>query len=582
MKIFKLSRLDFYLPYLQRQDVSKAVKDSVESLKSTQNQLNESRVKIEKNWILGNLQDSVHEKIRPQVKLNEGIGLQMRTLVDEESEKGKFLIRGKKNETDDKIGKIFYEDLEIRSLEDIFYTLVWKKEEWKSEEFTKWAVEQTYKVILNEKIDLDFVSRIYEFLCHNGNSKEPLWICYNDIVTNHFFSFSPEELVRIMKSYKKITIFYNLPNLWINQIPKIQECQLKDFKIEEISVLVYICDFFSIKFPFFAMKRLKSENIELNNAYNIYVMKTHKKFLIDENIMKDLLENMSLDMKCELACMQKIIKFSPGIFEVLLDSIDRDQGNLKISYALDLCDIILHLNSNYEYASKLANKFQGKVGDLDMDDYAKLLEILCILKNTDQAVSEKFMLELETNFYRFTQNLNHKNIYTFVHFFSYSMPMKSVHNFFCSLIINSEQPDSYSQSRPEHDCYKRSQSGYLVYNNSLLTHMHIINLIDLITCLPFKYQITTELWRILKKYLNLIYGKYFYMTSEKHRMKIILMLSKPENFHRDIIESFLDKFDNDESLRDQIHNNYIFFQAIKNLKNIGYSHPLFFKLNEEN
>ena len=551
-----------------------------EVLKTTQNQFDEARMKIDKNWNQDNLQD-FNQEIRSQQDLNRGIGMQVKSLMEEESKKLKLLEDYKNIGSNEQVGINCYKDLEINSFEDIFYALVWKKEEWKCDEFTKWAAEQTNKVILNEKIDLEFISRIYEFLCHNGNTKEPLWICYNDIVTNNIFAFSPEELVRILKSYKKITIFFNLPSLWINQIPSIQECQLKDFKIEELSVLVYICDFFSIKFPFFAMKRLKSENIELNDAYNIYVMKTHKKFLIDKNIMKDLLANMNLDMKCELACMQKMMKFSPEVFEVLLDSIVRDQGTLDISYALDLCDIILHSNSNYDYGLKLANKYQGKVASLDMDEYAKLLEILCILKNTDQVVSEKFMLELETNFYRFTRSLSHKNIYTFVHFFSYSMPMKSVHEFCCNLIISSEQPDSVSPSRPEHDCYKRTQNGYLVYNNSLLIKMHIINLIDLITCLPFKYQITTELWKILKKYLNLIYGKYFYMTTEKHRMKIILMLSRPENFHRDIIESFLNKLDNDESSRDQIHNNYIFFQAIKNLKNIGYSHPLFFKLNEE-
>jgi hypothetical protein len=458
------------------------------------------------------------------------------------------------------------------SFEELFNQMYKFQDKLAIESFSESLKNDTQRLIVNGKVDLHYISKIYEILCYHCTKDWPIWEFYDELIWDFLWSFEPSDLIRILLAYNNMGLVSVTSHLWIHKLSNLTENALSYFTNDELSVLVFICDHYLISHPPGLIQRLNQEKHKSTSIHYFYFQIKYQSISPD---IKQIL-NFSLNSRYEFACMFFKLRYNENIFNTLIESICEDKDNLNPSQALKLFDTILHSNSSYSSASKIASRYQSNIKNLSFIEYKNLLEILSILKNMDQVIHEDFLLEVEESFFRFTEYLNYQNISSFIHFFSYSMPIRSPHEYLCNKIINAEKPDTIEEKRPSHIYYiKLSDSQYLVYNNSLLTKLSFVSLRDLITSLPFRYQVSRELWEVLRKYMKLNYKKFFHFNFDKYICKMLLVLSKPENFDKELIDEIYDKLYQDKASLDKHLVNYVFFVGIKNMKNLEYHHPAF-------
>lgn len=563
-KIFKFSYFDYYLPLSEQCKQIRQLEDPEEILKYSLCAVIKAKPEIlgpnvVYDKILMNLIESNDPKTTPDKVFSA------------------FKIEGNCEQGKEKKLKLdsITRGVDADSFQSLWEIVNFNKEECFLGENTKWIIKQSDKLIFENKLDLHHMSLIYGILGDNNGPYDLLWEYYDRLMSNYILDLNPEEFLIVVKAYSNSRVIDKSESKWLRSL-NYNLHFFHDFSINQLINYVISVNSLNILISPLLIDKLVKEVKNPNDFHHLYIMIKYNGFKPSEKNLKEILKTMPNNRKFEFVQIFSRLNLDNQFLELILDSLLSDQGPHDIDKIYSLSKIFTLKNLFFSHLHQLIQPLYPILDTFSIHDYKKFLEILCVLKNADFSFSEDLLDNVTKKFYEFKDQVNHQNFQVFVHFFTYSMPVRAIHRILCQKILENEKDDAIMKTRPRHEYnFKNSEGMIVVYFNELLVNLTFTSLIDVLICLQFRYQVNSEVRAVLKKYLKLILLNHDHKLAVKFRSKLAIMLGIPENFDRELIGLLLDNISRNTKMKNAMLQVYPFMQALKNLKNLEYIHPEF-------
>lgn len=463
----------------------------------------------------------------------------------------------------------------VESFEYLWKIVDYNKGDCMKRENIDWIKNQTEKLILDNELNLYYLAMIYKNLSEYNVHYSEIRQFYDSLISIYLHSFLPEELAIVLKAFSQTKLLDKSTLPWINDL-KNSFNNYSNFANEHLASIVFSLNSIGINTKFPASKIESIKDSDLVNPYIFYVMIKSNNLKLTENKFTDLINKMDIDTQLDFLEVIDFAKVDEEYIRILIESISSYKGKLDLKKIYLLSSIVFKKAQNMPYLYNMIQSYTPYIKSMNLYEYGRYLEIICLLKSDDYIIPNESLDIITSKFYEIKDQIHPYNIQVLVHFFAYNYPNKAIHKILCNKILENEQNDTVEKYAPEH-CYYylKGEGEYLVLNNHLLNALSFTSIIDILICLPFRFQIKSDVNKIVKKYLKLILTKYNYRIMIKFRSKLAIMLSTPENFDKELVNLMLDKIHASKLLIKTTSSSYPFMQAINNFKHLEYNHPLF-------
>lgn len=464
----------------------------------------------------------------------------------------------------------------VSSFEDLFHIIKWKSSVKLPKESLEWIQEQTYNLIYKDKIDLDYIAKIYHEICKNILYFDDLWSTYNELIHKYFFALVPEQMIEALKGFNCVKNKYFKTLSWMSYVETLNENILIEFSSLQLANLAKQIIDIGINLNPNIKRRLMNEKV-IGSADYIYCS-----LHLNLNVQ-------NIATMCEVVIEKGSFEENVKLLKVLNKKNKHNQVKEKLIKNLcgclettDFSDVLEFLKNaaDTEYCSEVYEKslkiIENKYLDkMNINELEALSYILGLFVHQELSIPLSFTKAFETILKTKTQSLNSFNYTSFIHLFSYLFPYKSVHDILVNFLIVTNLPNYVSNTKPNHDYYEIIGEGeYLVLNHPILSSMQAINLAIVVTCLKMKFQLPDKANNIVRSYIKVLIKNCFFKLNGKHRSKIGIMLAMPENFDKEIVDLYFEQIQKTFLRKFRLIYTYSIVMAIRNFKKIDYVHPI--------
>lgn len=468
---------------------------------------------------------------------------------------------------------------ELDSFEELWNVLKWKSGESFSEEENKWLAEQTYKMIDSEKLDLHYLSLIYEVLCEKLEIFNSLWEVYDNMVSSYFYAFAPDDILRILKGYifKNHKLMYEWS--WINNLSQLNLTYFDSFTSLQLCEFVQLVEQMNKKLRFEVINKAKEESKEMSPE-NLYISIKYRYMKLSKLQLENILLGLTPACKIDLIATFLALKIEDSLLYILINSVASDISEIPASEILKICWLFLSAKRLPNESLNFLFSLESRIPTLTFTEILSIIDYISKVK-VSVSVPPAYLENLKNKVLESFSKINNTNINIIAKFFGSIYPDQLIHDKLCQLLIDNDGSDYKSKKRPSHQFFELNSSNeYLILNNTLLNNTDFIRVLIIITSLNSTYPAPVELKRIQKKYLKILISKCYFKLDLKFRASIAEMLAKPESFDKELFLIFVEKVK-----LNLIYNNkpkafMPFLQAIKELKARGHSDKVLSQLFE--
>jgi hypothetical protein len=468
----------------------------------------------------------------------------------------------------------------ITTFEGLWYILLWLRPRNLSQKTVNWLLDQSKKLICDNKLDLDYICKIYCEVCKDNVKFKEIWNFYNVLVCTYFNSMIPSQICIVSKGYLCLpTDFIQIPNI-ASLLNNFSHSALDEFTSEQIADVS--CSMIKMKIDLkeYLVRRLKAEKIEndINYIYCVLSLSLDKQTIAES--IKYISNHGSLEDKCSLLVnLYEFNDFKDVLFE-LSSMIAENANQLSVNeitkvvnYALDDADTQL------KYA--LVQRIVDIIPTLSISDLATVGNLIGLYIHQEIDLPEEICDVFVQTLSKHLEDVSYGNLSEFVHLVSYLMPNKLGHEMLSDLIVSKNVPSTFQDKKPQNQYFYTLDNGkHVILNNSILSSMDLVSLAITLCCFKIKLQVFGQADEILCEYLKAVLQNDYYKLNHKHRTKIAVVISRPENFRKDLADSLFDNIAKSFKYKSREIYSYSTAYNIKNFSNLGYYHPIMDKIAE--
>ena len=468
---------------------------------------------------------------------------------------------------------------ELDSFEEIWNVLYWKSVENFSDQENKWIIEQTFKLIDSDKIDLHYLSLVYDVLCGKLEVFNYLWETYDRLVSSYFYAFAPDDILRILNGYlnknHKSVSEWN----WIYNLSQLNLSYFEDFSSSQLCKFVQLAEQMNMKLRIEVINKAKEESKVMNHE-NLYIWVKYKYNKLTKPHLENLLARLTPASKIDLISTFLALKIEDSLFLILINSLASHISEISASELLKLCWLFFSAKKFKSESLNLLLSLESRIQTLPFIDIVSIMNYISKLKEP-VTLPPAYLENLKNKVLGSFNKINNTNFNIIAKFFSSLYPDQLIHDKLCQLLIENDSPDYKSSKRPNHQFFVvSSPKEYLILNNTLLNNIDFIRVLVVITSLNSTYPVPIELKKVQKKYLKVLISKCYFKLDLKFRASIAEMLAKPNLFDRELFLMFVENVKLNLIYSNKPKTFMPFLQAIKELKARGHSDKVLSQLLE--
>lgn len=458
----------------------------------------------------------------------------------------------------------------IESFEQMNWILQWKKSDFLSKSDLEWLKSEADRLMDLGKVDLFQISFIYKELSKNCLIYEDLFNYFNDIINNYAFALSPEDLLRVLRanwliSHKSL----NLSKLQ-NTFALFNTDQFSEYSIIQFAAFFLYTYSCKLTLKKEIIEKAESILIKFKDPFQVYIYYEFSEAHITADLIKKFATGWSSKDKVTMLKVLLDKNCNDSIVNEMLNMVGDGFSKEELIYCASL------LNSKKRFpkvAFELVMRIKEKVDKLNVIQMAEVLQVLIELNGFWKDVSLEMVEALGKSFLNKVGSVDFKKFDTFVQSFSEVFPYQPAHLYLCKVIIDNEKPDRLEPLKKLNKYYLNKAENFLIYENSILSEMTIMQVIKTFKSIISVYEIDDNLITIIKKYTEVILRKYFITIDIKLRLMVIEIICDKRIFEPYLADLFIDK----AIMLNKLNQNFIqvhnFDNCLKKLVDLGYNHP---------
>ncbi|OMJ93952.1 hypothetical protein SteCoe_3012 [Stentor coeruleus] len=464
----------------------------------------------------------------------------------------------------------------ISSFEDLYYIIKWKSSTKLPKESLIWMQEQTYKLIYEDKIDLDYITKIYNEICKNIINFDDLWSIYNDIIYKYFFALIPEQIIESLKGFSSVKNKYFKNLSWMTYVETLDENILTEFSSLQLANLAKQIIDIGINLHPFIRRRLMNEKVIGSSDYIHCSLHLNLNVQSIGSMCEAIIENGSFEEKINIIKALNQYNKHNQVKEKVIKKLCEQLETTSFTDILELLKNVACTEQCSEVYEKCINQIEKKyIGNINIKELEPMSYVLGLYVHQELSIPLSFTKAFETILKVNIQSLNPYVYINFIHLFSYLFPYKSIHDILVDFLIVTDLPSYISDTKPDHEYYEIiGQGKYLVLNHPILSSMQTINLAIAVVCLKMKFQLPDKANNIIRNYIKVLIKNSFFKLNLKHRTKLGIMLAMPENFDKEIADLYFEQIKKTFLRKFRLIYTYSIVMAIINFKKIDYVHPI--------
>lgn len=467
---------------------------------------------------------------------------------------------------------------DLESFEDLWQVLTWQNKLSISSQTEAFLLKQSHDLVYKDRINLDYICKIYLEISTNYHGLEKLWRFYNSLLKNYLKSLVPSQAIDVCKGFAKANEVFHYEKHVTDYLQSLSEELIREFTGEQLAEVAKILIICKIPIGNAIISRL-TDPIPNSADYIYYCILRKLNFNFALSQISEISSNGTLELKVKLLkTLAEFPNFQNQI-EVLSKELSK---NLEFLSKTDIFDLILVAGTCKGTETLLQPLFQKTEALLPMctiKDLEIIAQNIGIIVHFDISIPDSLNNSIANAMKGKIHQISSSNFYKFVHLLSYTLPSKLGHTLLTDFLQVKNLPNTSTTVKPSHSNFYTGKNGeFIVLNNQILSGMDDTGIAISLGSIKMKFQVPAEVDEIITDYTKAFLQNKYFKMNQKFRSKVGFQLSIAENFNKDLADMLFTQIEKSYLLNHREIHSYSMQAQIKNFKNLGYFHPIMGKV----